>query len=336
MAKIIFKNDLPDLALFLSQKFQVIAPQKKDGHPGFESVSLGEYKKGCILALPYGTTILPQKEYLLPPKETLFWFSGQEIKTPPTKPFVLFGVNLEDMEGIRRLDKIFSERVNDEPYQKRNAKRLIVGIDHQSPASDLPYDLYLMWLSKDHLAAFAKTKAGRELLKNPLFKNQPMVPPKISKKRDPLLGHPKLKKAIESSRNHPVWKELAQTCFGCGICSYVCPLCYCFETEDELEHLNKDNGARVRTWDSCLLPHFAETSNHNFRPELSDRLYNWYFHKFVRMEDELGFSGCVGCNRCAIYCPAKINFRLVLDRVLKDYLKKEKRSEKPLLHTKKS
>jgi Fe-S oxidoreductase len=43
------------------------------------------------------------------------------------------------------------------------------------------------------------------------------------------------------------------------------------------------------------------------------------------MPREYGFSGCVDCNRCVIYCPAKINYRKVIERVRRDYEKKGKR-----------
>jgi Fe-S oxidoreductase len=68
-----------------------------------------------------------------------------------------------------------------------------------------------------------------------------------------------------------------------------------------------------------MLKEFANTTHHNFRPELKDRIYNWYFHKFVRMPKEDGFMGCVDCNRCVIFCPAKINYRVTLARLIKDW-----------------
>lgn len=335
MAQVIYYKDLPALAEFLAKKHLVMAPIKKMHHPTYDSVSFKEYQAGDLLALPYGTSILPPKEYVLPPKETLFHFIGEELKTPELNPTVLFGISCEDLEGLNKLDILMEHPVLDEPYQNRRKKIIIVGLDHFTPPKS-GYDLYLMWLDSEKLAGFALTKTGKEILASKLFKNQAIKIPKTNRAKDQLLNHPKLGLAVKNSKNHPVWDRLAKECFGCGICSYVCPLCYCFEVTDETPTLGKNQGSRCRSWDSCLLKEFAQTSGHNFRPELKDRIYNWYFHKFVRMPKEHGFNGCVGCNRCSIYCPAKINFRLVLKEILDDYLKKERLNEKPRLSAQKS
>jgi sulfhydrogenase subunit beta (sulfur reductase) len=335
VALIIFKNDLPHWASDLSKERLVIAPVKSEGVASFDSTKFKVYEKGDHLELNYGTTILPPKEYTLPPKETLFHFFKDRIEAPTPHPTLFLGLNLEDLDGVTKLDQIFEKPITDEPYQKRKDNRLIVVADRFSPPSDTSFDLYLMWLNDDILAAFPKTKAGKKLVHSKYFKEHPLRIPKVKRTKDSLLENPKLKKALAQAKNHPVWKELAESCFGCGICSYACPLCYCFETEDDVQGLGELKGERCRTWDSCLLSHFAETSSFNFRPELSDRIYNWYHHKFVRMPKEYGFYGCIGCNRCAIYCPSKINYRLVLQRVLKDYEVKEGLREKPQLSTKK-
>ena len=87
-------------------------------------------------------------------------------------------------------------------------------------------------------------------------------------------------------------------------------------------------GGRERRWDSCMLPDFAVVSFKNFRPEYEDRIYNWYHHKFVRMPREYGFVGCIDCGRCITYCPARINYRKVLEKLIADYPKTKAKAAK--------
>ncbi|MBU2109907.1 4Fe-4S dicluster domain-containing protein, partial [Patescibacteria group bacterium] len=58
---------------------------------------------------------------------------------------------------------------------------------------------------------------------------------------------------------------------------------------------------------------------HSFRPNLKERYYNWFYHKFVRAYREYGKSQCVGCGACKHNCPAKIDIQEVLSVILRDY-----------------
>ncbi|NOY35794.1 MAG: hypothetical protein GXP44_02655 [bacterium] len=129
-----------------------------------------------------------------------------------------------------------------------------------------------------------------------------------------------LAKAVEWSRDHPIWDELGKRCLGCGICTYVCPLCHCFSIEDSVGL--DGNCKRCRKWDACTLPDFAKIAGgHNFRPTIKERYYNWFYHKFVRAYNEYGRSQCVGCGRCKKFCPASIDIYEVLSVILEDYKK---------------
>ena len=63
----------------------------------------------------------------------------------------------------------------------------------------------------------------------------------------------------------PVWEEKARLCYSCGSCNQVCPTCYCFDVQDEV-NWDLKTGTRCRAWDGCLLENFATVAgNHNFR-----------------------------------------------------------------------
>jgi ferredoxin len=61
-----------------------------------------------------------------------------------------------------------------------------------------------------------------------------------------------------------VWGRIAETCLGCGACTYACPTCHCFTIEDRPL---AGGGERLRAWDSCQYATFtAHASGHNPRP----------------------------------------------------------------------
>jgi ferredoxin len=320
MARVISAFNLKMLAKELATKTTVVAPVMAHSHSHASQIAFLRVGKNSEIVLRYPTTILPPKEFLLPPTEVLFEYENGKTKKPQPQKQVIFGVNLEDLEGIFLLEKIFAAPFSDEPFLNRFSNTILVAIDRYSPPENLEYDLYLMEYAPENYLGVARTPKGREILKSSLFSTKNIPTPKVKPKKDALLTRKDLPKIIEGSKEHPIWDELAEQCFGCGICSYTCPLCYCFETCDQKE-LGEEKGSRCRSWDSCMLKSFADTNAGNFRPELKDRIYNWYYHKFVRMPQEYGFTGCVGCNRCSIFCPAKINYQVVLKRLVNDYEK---------------
>jgi ferredoxin len=126
-----------------------------------------------------------------------------------------------------------------------------------------------------------------------------------------LAGLPeKLKDIFE----HPVWAEIAQTCLGCGACTYLCPTCHCFDIQDEVL---KESGQRVRNWDSCMFSLFTlHGSGHNPRASQGQRWRQRLQHKFNYYVENFGCSACVGCGRCIANCPVNIDIREVLGKVM--------------------
>lgn len=243
-----------------------------------------------------------------------------ETKTE-VKERIIFGVNLSDLEGINRLNKEFMTPIEDEVYKARKEKTYIFSIDHFDPDPETSFDLHFK-KTDDNYEVSTGTAFGRELVSgNPLFREVKDEKTQQEALKNSPIHNLDLYRIVEKSKNDPIWDELAKKCFGCGICTYVCPMCYCFETEDKvgIAGLTKCEGCRERRWDSCMLPDFASISSHDFRPLLRDRIYNWHHHKFVRTPKEHGFVGCVDCGRCIVYCPARINFHETLNYLIKKY-----------------
>ncbi len=104
------------------------------------------------------------------------------------------------------------------------------------------------------------------------------------------------------------WQEVAESCLSCGICTYVCPTCYCFTITDEIKDLQ---GERLRSWDSCMFYQYtSEASGHNPRPTKFERYRNRVGHKFSYIPEKYeGLIGCCGCGRCIRSCPVSIDIR---------------------------
>lgn len=297
---------------------------------------------------------LPFKKYFFPPEQETFSADKKgKIATAkaPTKEFILFGLHLPALEALTYLDEIMGGTNEDFFYFQKRNKATVVGVVEEdmpaTPGGDIVFQgVHIVGGQPDGkiFKVFANTKKGNNIvLKNKYFFeeiNEMEIKIEVAKvgpsptgegptfaqwsktMRELLLDSETLKDAVEWSRdNHPIWEELRNQCLGCGICTYVCPICHCFSVEDKIGL--DDKCTRCRKWDACTLPEFAKISGgHSFRPTIKERYYNWFYHKFVRGYLEYGKPQCVGCGRCKKYCPAKIDIQEVLRKILEDYKKR--------------
>ena len=285
---------------------------------------------------------LPFKKYFLPPAQEIFESAKRKISVAkPAKKFVLFGLPLPDLEALTYLDEIMRKPKEDFFYLQNRKQAVVIGLVNEEidslPGGDIVLqkidsENYKVWLKdakaknfieeyKEFFSAIGGSASGGE-------EDTPQIPQGSSlgdwqkSTRQSLLDPELLADAVEWSwKNSPkIWEDLAQRCLGCGICTYVCPLCYCFSVEDRVGL--DDKCSRCRKWDACTLPGFAKIAGgHSFRPTLKERYYNWFYHKFVRAYKEYGKSQCVGCGRCKNFCPAGIDIQEVLKNILEEYKK---------------
>ncbi|UCB46412.1 MAG: 4Fe-4S dicluster domain-containing protein, partial [Spirochaetota bacterium] len=126
----------------------------------------------------------------------------------------------------------------------------------------------------------------------------------------------KFKGIIEKNFESDIWKDEAQTCVECGACNTICPTCHCFLLYDQKD---KKRMERLRIWDSCMIKDFAlVAAGVNPRPWLWMRLRNRFEKKFDFFPKLAGIYACTGCGRCISACPAKIDIRKVLQRLVED------------------
>lgn len=287
-------------------------------------------EKASQLRLDYDVTILPPKKYFLPQKEELLSFKNGVFESiKPDERFVLLGVHPYDLVGIRQMDKIFSQDNYDVHYMQRREQAVIIAADIQNCSENNfsgcmstavvqdGYDMLITRIGSDYLVE-AKTAKGEELAKH--MKEATDADAESLKKRTAVweanqknMKKHSLKPALkdipgllDKNMENAVWAEKAELCFSCGSCVLVCPTCYCFDVQDEVEW-SLDQGKRVRKWDGCMLEKFATVAgNHNFRPDKSARYRHRYLRKGNYVAAKVGEIACVGCGRCISACVAKI------------------------------
>ena len=115
---------------------------------------------------------------------------------------------------------------------------------------------------------------------------------------------------IEKHFEDPLWDELTTRCLGCGVCSFLCPTCHCFDIQDEA---SLDGGRRVKNWDSCQFALFTlHASGHNPRDSQAKRYRQRIYHKYFVYPKKFGHTLCTGCGRCVESCPVNLSIYEVL------------------------
>ncbi len=296
------------------------------------------------LRLDYDVTLQPPKKFFLPPVETLLTFeTGGEYKSNyDDEKFVLLGVHPYDMVAINQLDELFRQGYCDKHYFKRRDNATIVAVDVVNPSENVfaaemgaavvkeGFDVLLTDIGDAYTAEIATDK-GKQLLatakmsdagEEDINKRQ-----EVQEKNKKDLAKHKLKcpasylpKLLEKAYDHPVWEEKAKTCFACGSCNQVCPTCYCFNVQDDV-NWDMKTGSRCRAWDGCMLDGFAKVAgDHDFRKNRADRFRHRLYRKAKYVPEKIGGQmACVGCGRCIGAClpdianPVAIYNRLVDD-----------------------
>ncbi len=305
---------------------QVVGVQAKA-----DKFAFGELKNADDLRLDYDVTILPPKKYVLPQKETLMSFQvgGDSQSIQDCGKIVLLGVHPYDMVAINQMDELFSQGEYDTHYMNRRKNITIIACDVVTASKnvfatsmntatvDSGYDILLTDIGNAYVVdaatekgeALVKMMAGAAAASDDLKKRSA-----VQEKNTARLDQHKLEckpsflpKLLEKTYDHPVWEEKASLCYSCGSCNQVCPTCYCFDVQDEV-NWDLKTGCRYRAWDGCLLQNFATVAgNHNFRKNRADRFRHRLYRKGKYVPGKIdGQIACVGCGRCITACTAKI------------------------------
>jgi len=333
--KTIRKDKITELLDFLAGRYELFAPVSQDK----TSFDFELIKSGTEADLNFYNTREAGKKLFFPQRQVLFSYSKEGRPTSPElkaeKQRVIFGLRPCDVKSLALLDKVFDGPDYKDPYYVEARKNTIIfALACNNPQSSCfctslgigPFykqgsDVFVID-SGDKYLLEPLTDKGKTLLNeisglqdardediNLAEKLQAQAEAKITKKVE-LDGLPeKLDEVLDSS----VWNEIHQRCLGCGICTYFCPTCHCFDIVEESE---KTGGKRIRIWDSCMYPNFTrEASGHNPRALGKERMRNRIMHKFSYFIKNNGEFACVGCGRCIRNCPVNMDITRAIEAI---------------------
>lgn len=334
MEKVLEKKRLPELLDGLKKRFRVFGPVDWDDKLVFKEVrSVDE------LQLNYSNSKTSPKGIFFPQTEKLFRFRGDEVleETPPEEGIVILGMRPCDARGFTLLDLVFQGQDFQDPYYLNRRSRSIVISTACSeprstcfcisvggrPDSEEGADILLYDLGETYLVR-AVTEKGEILFKDlgtflkdahksDLEKRDRLVEESMQRlsSRISIDG---LKQKLDHSFEAPFWDEFHLKCLGCGICTYLCPTCHCFDITDESLGVE---GERLRSWDSCMFPLFTlHASGHNPRPTQKERMRQRIMHKFNYCPEDFGETFCCGCGRCILSCPVNLDIRELIKEIV--------------------
>ena len=335
--KTINKKDIGKVLEYLAKEYSLYAPVSDDKITyDFELIE----DEGKV-ELDFANTQESPKKLFFPQYEVLFRYDKDgktevpEIETE--KKTVIFGMRPCDVRALLLLDKVFDDKKFQDPYYlKRRENTVIFTMGCNSPAGTCfctsfgfgPFakeggDVLVADLGDTYVFE-PVTEKGEKVLKDmpgvsdatkdqaeKLAELSKQAEQKIKKKIE-LEGLPE---KLEESYDDSVWDSIHEKCVQCGICSFMCPTCHCF---DMIEETHGSSGERVRIWDTCMSCSFTkEASGHNPRPSGKERMRQRVNHKFRYFPEKFGEFLCTGCGRCIKNCPVCNDIVKILERVKK-------------------
>ncbi|NWG03412.1 MAG: 4Fe-4S dicluster domain-containing protein [Syntrophaceae bacterium] len=342
------KLDKKDLKAFLEtlmEEYDLFAPVKLA-----EGVSI--YKKidsPDEVDLSTENPQKPAKEVFFPQSETMFRYekAGKRYQMTSTEGVererVILGARPCDIQAFSLMDDVFlGKEYKDVYYGNKRKATTIIGLACPHPLSTCfcssagggPFlrkgsDLFLIDLGEMFIVELL-TEKGMAFQKNKFFREANTkeislakgIEEKASTKADASVPIGGIDRRSDLMMENPFWDRMHEKCIGCGVCTFLCPTCHCFDIVDEAI---TDKGQRVRNWDSCLFPLYSqETSGHNPRPTGRERTRQRLMHKFNYFPKNFGRVACVGCGRCILYCPVNFDIRQAIKLTSPKEIKKVK------------
>ena len=336
MAKKVSKKDIAKLLETWSQQFTVLAPSRESGVAEMlkwngQDTSFLEW---------YRNTVVPPKASFLPPMEEMFRFQkdkeGYQIEPPPkdANKQLLFGIRPCDARAMAILDMTFKDAYEDPYYLSRRNNTILVGLGctnpcescfctsmGTSPTDSTDVDLMLIDTGDEFLIEevtdrgkelTAKTSGLKEATRDDEAKAKEAKGTAYNKVTRKLDTEGIKDKLLASFDDEGFWEQTAAKCISCGICTLLCPTCYCFDINDELV---RGEGTRFRSWDSCGFSLYTKMPMENPRLEKWRRVRQKVCHKYEFYPMTFDVIACTGCGRCIRLCPVNWDITQVIESV---------------------
>lgn len=286
----------------------------------------------------YRNTTIPPKSSVFPAMEEMFHFqkdkTSYHLELPASNQHkqLIFGIRPCDARSLALLDMSFQDGYEDPYYLSRRKNTLIVGLGCTSPydscfctsvggnpSDSANVDLMLTDIG-DHFLMEEVTDKGKDLttIASGIEPATEADEAKAKEVRENAANKVIRKletkdinrRLLDCFSDENYWEEIGAKCISCGICTFLCPTCYCFDINDELV---KQDGARFRSWDSCQFPVYTRMPMENPRIEKGRRVRQKVCHKFLFYPMNFEATACVGCGRCIRQCPVNWDITQVLN-----------------------
>ena len=326
---IIATRKLPELIGALRKKYVVYGPVKDAAG----EVALLEVVADAEMTLDFANFKLSPKGLFFPQCEVLCALEQNEVKDVwrPVGKFAAFAVRPCDADALKNLDKVFGgESGFTDPYytiKRENGIIIALACDNPCPTcfctsvgsgpySEKGADILMSRLD-DALLFEACTDKGRDLLQAYADSFQEAGAAEqqahtaraaeAAAKVNPV-NTAGVSDRLAKGFHSQVWNEMFARCLGCGVCTYLCPTCHCFDIMDEVDETGA--GQRIRAWDACQFALFTlHASGHNPRPSKMERMRQRIMHKYSYTVANFNEIFCVGCGRCVRDCPVNLDIR---------------------------
>jgi len=284
----------------------------------------------------YRNTVIPPKANFLPNMEKIFGFrkeeGGYNLEPPAAeeRKQLIFGIRPCDAKALTIIDMVFQDTYEDTYYLNRRKNTLLVGMGCANPydscfctslgfgpAEATDVDLMLTDIGGE-LIIEEVTDKGKDLMGKAegledankddearAGETKEAAYQKVTRKIDTKAIQANLPNSFE---NEKFWEKIAAKCVSCGICTFLCPTCYCFDINDE-----KD--ARYRNWDCCSFPLYTQMPMENPREEKWRRVRQKVHHKYTFYPMLFDVIACTGCGRCIRMCPVNWDITRTLTSV---------------------
>lgn len=329
------KGKLPEFLDRLAREHVLIAPVREE-----ETITLFKKVSGAAdIALDYTNSDVPPKAYFFPQTDKMLSYNtgggALEInKSGRTEKMVLFGVRPCDINSLKVLDPVFNGQFTDNNYAARRENNIVIGLSctqirstcfckafHSGPCDGRGSDMMFTDVGEIYFVEVRTEKGGSltqaygeyfSLLGTvDAARAKEEVEKELSGSFSRQVDVRGVKEFLDQNFDSPYWDKISKKCLGCGICTFVCPTCHCFDIFDHVT--GGYTGNRFRCWDSCMFPEFTRMAGgHNPRPTKKERVRNRFMHKLKYHLDRYGLDGCVGCGRCIAKCPVNMDITAII------------------------